>query len=123
MTGTIIIKKTGEEIKVHATTNHPSSSYGKAVWVDDNDIAYMQVGLEQYNPLYSLVLDEPFRTRRRIGEKIATLRKGKGLTVRQLAEKTGLNQSNISSIENGKYSAGLDVLNKIAQALDTTIDL
>ncbi|MBR2146345.1 MAG: hypothetical protein IJ925_02685 [Muribaculaceae bacterium] len=45
MTGKLIIKSTGEEIKVHSTTEHPTSSYGKAVWVDEQNNAYLQVGL------------------------------------------------------------------------------
>lgn len=36
----------GSEIKVHATTNHPDSSYGQEVWVDDNNVAYCSVGKE-----------------------------------------------------------------------------
>ncbi len=123
MTATLINNKTGEEIKVRSTANHPSSSYGKEVWVDDDNKAYMQVGLEKYNPLYDIVLDEPYRTRRRIGERIAALRKSKGLTVRQLADMTGINISNISRIENGETSPTVDTLNRLTQALDTEISL
>lgn len=43
----------GKEIKVTATTEHPNSSYGKAVWVDDNGIAYCQVGME--SPFYTVI--------------------------------------------------------------------
>lgn len=35
---------TGEAIPVHATTEHPASSYGHAVWVDDAGNAYGEVG-------------------------------------------------------------------------------
>lgn len=45
---------TGVTVDVHATTNHPCSSYGLPVWVDDDDFGYMQVGLENYEPLYQL---------------------------------------------------------------------
>lgn len=34
----------GAEVRVHATTDHPASSYGIPVWVDDDDNAYCQVG-------------------------------------------------------------------------------
>jgi hypothetical protein len=34
---------TGVEVEVHSTTDHPDSSYGKAVWVDDEGNAYCQV--------------------------------------------------------------------------------
>lgn len=61
--------------------------------------------------------------RRRIGLRIAELRKAKGLTQAQLAEKTGFSQSNIGRIETGKYSVGLDVLAKIADALGAKVEI
>lgn len=56
----ILITYDGTEIPVHATTEHPASSYGKAVWVDDDNNAYMQVGLEMLVPQYRItnVTDE-----------------------------------------------------------------
>ncbi len=36
---------TGEEIKVVSTTDHPTSSYGQAVWVDEDGQAYGQCNL------------------------------------------------------------------------------
>ena len=43
----------GELIEVDQTTDHPDSSYGKAVWVDKNNLAYCQVGMEA--PFYSVI--------------------------------------------------------------------
>lgn len=43
----------GVEVEVFATTNHPASSYGQEVWVDNNNEAYMQVGMP--NPFYEIV--------------------------------------------------------------------
>ena len=31
---------TGEEIEAHPSTDHPDSSYGQAVWVDDEGNSY-----------------------------------------------------------------------------------
>lgn len=45
----------GTETLVHSTTDHPSCSYGKAVWVDTNGNAYMQVGMEHLVPMYKLL--------------------------------------------------------------------
>jgi transcriptional regulator with XRE-family HTH domain len=59
----------------------------------------------------------------RIGQRLAQLRQEKGMTTRQLAEVAGLHQSNITKIENGKYSVGLDVLSKICTALDAEITI
>lgn len=46
-------KVTGVKIKVHATTEHPDSSYGHEVWVDDKNIAYCEVGSP--NPFYEII--------------------------------------------------------------------
>ena len=46
-----------------------------------------------------------------------TLRVQKGLTVRELAEASGVHYSNIAKIENGKYNVSVDILGKVADAL------
>ena len=61
--------------------------------------------------------------RESIGKQIAAIRKKKGLSLRQLAELTGLNHSNIGKIELGKYSVGVDILGKICDALDCDIEI
>ena len=61
--------------------------------------------------------------RERIGARIAELRKAKGLTQEQLAEKAGFTQSNIWRIENGKYSVGIDILTAIADALEASVEI
>lgn len=53
-----------------------------------------------------------------IGNRITELRKLKGLTQNELAEKARITQNNLSRIETGKYSPGLDILMRIADALD-----
>ena len=60
--------------------------------------------------------------RKRIGMRIAEIRKEKGLTQAQLFEKTGIQQAHIARIETGRYSVGLDTLALIAKALDARID-
>jgi transcriptional regulator with XRE-family HTH domain len=59
----------------------------------------------------------------RIGQKIAELRGKKRISQRKLAELTGFNNSNIARIELGRYSVGLDVLAKIAEALGCNVEL
>lgn len=61
--------------------------------------------------------------RQRIGKRIAELRKVKGLTQAKLAELAGLTSGNIARIETGKHSTGIDILSKIASALDAKIDI
>jgi transcriptional regulator with XRE-family HTH domain len=61
--------------------------------------------------------------REEIGRKIAAIRKKKGLSMRQLAELTGLNHSNIGKIELGKYSVGVDILGRICDALGCELNI
>ena len=67
--------------------------------------------------------DQKQLNRLRIGQRIAEIRKKKGLSMRELAELTGLSHSNIGKIELGKYSVGVDVLGKICDALNIEITL
>lgn len=60
--------------------------------------------------------------RERIGKRIAELRFAKGISQAQLSELTGIAPGNIARIELGKYSTGIDILSKIATALDCRID-
>lgn len=60
--------------------------------------------------------------RKRIGMRIAEIRKEKGLTQAQLAAATGLQQAHIARIETGRYSVGLDTLALIAKTLDARVD-
>ena len=59
----------------------------------------------------------------RIGQRIADLRKAKGMTQQDLADVTGNQRNHISRIESGKYSVGFDTLQAIAEALGGTIDI
>lgn len=61
--------------------------------------------------------------RERIGKRIAELRTSKGYTVRQLAELSGVNYTNIGKIENGRYNVSIDILSKICNALGCRIDI
>ena len=60
--------------------------------------------------------------REKIGKRIAEIRKKRGLTILQVHEMTGLDNSNIGKIEKGKYNVGIDVLHKICEALNVEIE-
>lgn len=64
-----------------------------------------------------------YGNRERIGEQIRTARIGKNLTVRQLAEISGVPYQNITKIENGKYNVSIDILGKLCHAIDLRLDL
>ena len=55
------------------------------------------------------------------GQKVNVLRKGKGLSQEELAEKSGLNRPYISAIEQGKRNVSLEVIEKLAEALEIEI--
>lgn len=50
-------------------------------------------------------------------ELIVTTRTQLGITQRQLAEKSGVSQANISKIENGSYRPSIPILKRIADGL------
>lgn len=62
------------------------------------------------------------RERKRIGQRIADIRKQQGKTQQEIAEATGLQQSHIARIEAGRYSVGLDTLAAIGDALGKDLD-
>lgn len=57
-----------------------------------------------------------------IGKGILSLRLSKGYTVSVLAERASIYQPNLSKIENAQTNVGIDILDKIAQALDCHVD-
>ena len=61
--------------------------------------------------------------RERIGASIRNLRIEKGMSLRELAEKSGINHSNIVKIEAGRYNVSIDILTKICDALGAEIDI
>lgn len=50
-------------------------------------------------------------------------RKEKGLTQKALAEKTGINQADISKIENGKLNISFKTMRKLAKGLGKTLKI
>ncbi|TXE13735.1 helix-turn-helix domain-containing protein [Algoriphagus aquimarinus] len=55
------------------------------------------------------------------GQKVNALRKGKGLSQEDLSEKSGINRPYISAIEQGKRNVSLEVMEKLAEALEIHI--
>lgn len=59
----------------------------------------------------------------KVGMEIATIRSEKGITQKELAEITGIDQGNISRIEKGNLNPSLKILDKIAKGLNVQINL
>lgn len=72
---------------------------------------------------YTIAMPEPENIRLRIGLRIKELRSSQNLTQQQLADMAGVTKANICNIERGAYSVGLDILNKIATALNSSIQI
>lgn len=113
-------KISGEVLEVVATTKHPDSSYGQPVWVDEEGKAYLQCDCLAENPFYEVVYDSNWG-RSKVGRMLADLRTKRGLTQRQLAERTGLSYSNIGKLETGKYNVSVDILYHMLNALDAEL--
>ena len=63
-----------------------------------------------------------YEDRSRIGARIRQIREERGIEARDLAKLAGIDAANLSRIENGKYSVGLDILSKLATALGKKVD-
>lgn len=59
--------------------------------------------------------------RKRLGERIKELRGQQGLSQRKLALMIGSNQTHIWQIENGTVNVGLDILCRLADALEVNV--
>ena len=57
-----------------------------------------------------------------LGKLIRNLRKQKGLSLRQLAEKVSVSFVNIAHIENGRIATSEEVIKELAKALDYDVD-
>lgn len=64
-----------------------------------------------------------FRERFRLARRFAEARRKRGWTQKKLAEKTGLNQSEISTLESGQANPTFRTLQLLAAALGGKIDL
>lgn len=56
-----------------------------------------------------------------VGQRLRTLRSERGLSIRALSERSGLNVNTFSLIENGKTSPSVSTLQQIAAALEVPI--
>ena len=61
--------------------------------------------------------------RERIGKRFREMREKKGMEARDLALLAGIDAANLSRIEQGKFSTGIDILSRIAIILGAHLDL
>lgn len=58
-----------------------------------------------------------------IGKRIAEERAKLGLSQTDLANLSGINRATIAKIELGRWSVGIDILGRIAEAMNLRVDL
>ena len=82
-------------------------------------------GMYQYGCWASIFWYGPDRgnERERIGARIKSLRMERRMDAQDVAQLADIDASNLSRIEKGKYSAGLDILCRIAAAMDCHVDI
>lgn len=68
------------------------------------------------------VLPDKYKVRVNFGERIKQVRESKGLDVKTVAERAGIQESNLIRIEQGRYAANLDLLTNIAFAMGMKVD-
>ena len=103
-------------------------NYGGRYLHDSIDSLMTEENVEDITPIleYELMVENvglQQANRIRIGQRIRELREEQGLTSTQLADMCGLTQSTISKIENGRWSASIDILSRICEALDARVDI
>lgn len=66
---------------------------------------------------------EALQPERDITMSIIRARKAAGLTQAELSQKTGISQADISRLENGARNPSLALLNRIAEAMNSTLKI
>ena len=63
------------------------------------------------------------RPKLELGRQILDLRLARGWTQKDLAQRAGTKQANISRLENGLLNPSVDMLQKVAEALDVELSV
>ena len=102
-------------------------NYGGIKLDDRFDDLFSQLSDEELQSFYadlSFACERENRgIRSAIGKRIESIRLQQGMTQQELATAAGITKANVCRIEEGKYSVGLDVLDKIADALGVSLEL
>lgn len=113
------------EVKQQGVANFLANSFEKNFSNDKSNMVYFVFCDAQVNAGFSFSYAGSDRSedRERIGAKIRQLRENKGIEAKQLASLANIDAANLSRIEQGKYSVGLDILTRIAHVLGVKVDL
>lgn len=113
------------EVEQKAVANFLATSFEKNFSNDKSSMVYYVFCDAQANAGFSFSYAGSDRSeeRERIGARIRQLREVKGMEAKQLAVLADIDAANLSRIEQGKYSVGLDILTRIAKVLGVKVDL
>lgn len=102
-------------------------NYGGSKLADQFDELFSQSSDEELQDFYS---DLSFACEREnrgirsaVGKRIKSIRLQRDMTQQELAAAADITKVHICRIEEGKYSVGIDVLDKIADALGVSLEL
>ena len=134
---TLIVNDTeGEQFKItflrslsdetlESVANYVAKSFEKNFCQDKSDLVYRVYCDVQANLglSFSSWSSDREEERRRIGSRLKEIREKKGMEAKSIARLAGIDPSNLSKIEAGRYSVGLDILSKIASTIGASINV
>lgn len=134
---TLIVNDTeGEQFKItflrslsdetlESVANYVAKSFEKNFCQDKSDLVYRVYCDVQANLglSFSSWSSDREEERRRIGSRLKEIREKKGMEAKSIARLAGIDPSNLSKIEAGRYSVGLDILSKIASTIGANINV
>lgn len=68
-------------------------------------------------------MEESHKLREKVGQQLKRARKNAKLTYTQLSEISGVSRSTLCQIENGAWSASVDMLEKIIEPLNLDLNI
>jgi len=68
-------------------------------------------------------MEETHKLREKVGQQLKAARKKEKLTYSQLAELSGVNRTTLCQIENGVWSASVDLLERIIEPLNLDLNI
>lgn len=68
-------------------------------------------------------MEETHKLREKVGQQLKQARKNAKLTYAQLSEISGVSRSTLCQIENGVWSASVDMLEKIIEPLNLDLNI
>lgn len=68
-------------------------------------------------------MEENHKLREKVGQQLKQARKNAKLTYTQLSEISGVSRSTLCQIENGAWSASVDMLEKIIEPLNLDLNI